>query len=256
MIMLKTAEEIDLMAQASKIVAAAHQVLQQEVRPGVTTLYLDELAETFIRDHGGVPAFKGYRNFPNTLCASVNHEVVHGIPSHRELKEGDIIGLDLGAIVQGFYGDGAVTVPVGPISDQVETLLKVTEEAMYKGIDQARVGRRLSDIGHTIQRHVEAHGFSVVRDFVGHGIGRQLHEDPQVPNYGRPGQGSRLQFGMVLAIEPMVNVGRPHVKVLDDQWTAVTQDGSPSAHFEHTIAIQPEGPPKILTAVKDRVSVH
>lgn len=256
MIMLKTAEEIDLMAQASKIVAAAHQVLQQEVRPGVTTLYLDELAETFIRDHGGIPAFKGYRNFPNTLCASVNHEVVHGIPSHRELKEGDIIGLDLGAIVQGFYGDGAVTVPVGPISDQVETLLKVTEEAMYKGIDQARVGHRLSDIGHTIQRHAEAYGFSVVRDFVGHGIGRQLHEDPQVPNYGRPGQGSRLQFGMVLAIEPMVNVGRPQVKVLDDQWTAVTQDGSLSAHFEHTIAIQPEGPPKILTAVKDQVSVH
>lgn len=256
MIMLKTAEEIDLMAQASEIVAAAHQVLQQEVRPGVTTLYLDELAETFIRDHGGIPAFKGYRNFPNTLCASVNHEVVHGIPSHRELKEGDIIGLDLGAIVQGFYGDGAVTVPVGPISDQVEILLKVTEEAMYKGIDQARVGHRLSDIGHAIQRHVEAHGFSVVRDFVGHGIGRQLHEDPQVPNYGRPGQGSRLQFGMVLAIEPMVNVGRPHVKVLEDQWTAVTQDGSLSAHFEHTIAIQPEGPPKILTTVKDRVSVH
>ena len=256
MIMLKTAEEIDLMAQASEIVAAAHQVLQQEVRPGVTTLYLDELAETFIRDHGGIPAFKGYRNFPNTLCASVNHEVVHGIPSHRELKEGDIIGLDLGAIVQGFYGDGAVTVPVGPISDQVEILLKVTEEAMYKGIDQARVGHRLSDIGHAIQRHVEAHGFSVVRDFVGHGIGRQLHEDPQVPNYGRPGQGSRLQFGMALAIEPMVNVGRPHVKVLEDQWTAVTQDGSLSAHFEHTIAIQPEGPPKILTTVKDRVSVH
>lgn len=256
MIMLKTAEEIDLMAQASMIVAAAHQVLQQEVRPGVTTLYLDELAETFIRDHGGIPAFKGYRNFPNTLCASVNHEVVHGIPSHRELKEGDIIGLDLGAIVQGFYGDGAVTVPVGPISDQVETLLTVTEEAMYKGIDRARVGHRLSDIGHTIQRHVEAHGFSVVRDFVGHGIGRQLHEDPQVPNYGRPGQGSRLQCGMVLAIEPMVNVGRPHVRVLKDQWTAVTQDGSLSAHFEHTIAIQPEGPPTILTAVEDRVSVH
>ena len=256
MIMLKTAEEIDLMAQASKIVAAAHQVLQREVRPGVTTLYLDELAETFIRDHGGIPAFKGYRNFPHTLCASVNHEVVHGIPSHRELKEGDIIGLDLGAIVQGFYGDGAVTVPVGPISGQVKILLKVTEEAMYKGIDQARVGHRLSDIGHTIQRHVEAHGFSVVRDFVGHGIGRQLHEDPQVPNYGRPGQGSRLQFGMVLAIEPMVNVGRPQVKVLEDQWTAVTQDGSLSAHFEHTIAIQPEGPPKILTTVKDHVSVH
>lgn len=255
MIMLKTEEEIALMAQASKIVAEAHQVLQQEVRPGVTTLYLDELAETFIRDHGGIPAFKGYRRFPNTLCASVNHEVVHGIPSNRELKEGDIVGLDLGAIVQGFYGDGAVTVPVGAVSGDVKTLLKVTEEAMQKGIDQARVGNRLSDIGHTIQSYVEAHGFSVVRDFVGHGIGRQLHEDPQVPNYGRPGQGSRLQFGMVLAIEPMVNVGGPQVKVLDDQWTAVTKDGSLSAHFEHTVAIQPEGPPTVLTAVKEQVSV-
>ncbi len=256
MIMLKTEEEIALMAQASKIVAEAHQALQQEVRPGVTTLYLDELAETFIRDHGGIPAFKGYRNFPNTLCASVNHEVVHGIPSNRELKEGDVVGLDLGAIVQGFYGDGAVTVPVGPISAHAEILLKVTEEAMHKGIDQARVGNRLSDIGHTIQCHVEAQGFSVVRDFVGHGIGRQLHEQPQVPNYGRPGQGSRLQFGMVLAIEPMVNVGGPQVNVLDDQWTAVTRDGSLSAHFEHTVAIEPEGPPTILTMVKERVGVN
>ncbi len=256
MIALKTEEEIALMAQASKIVAEAHQMLQQEVRPGVTTLDLDELAETFIRDHGGIPAFKGYRNFPNTLCASVNHEVVHGIPSNRELKEGDVLGLDLGAIFQGFYGDGAVTVPVGPISGRAETLLKVTEEAMHRGIDQARVGNRLSDIGHTIQCCVEAHGFSVVRDFVGHGIGRQLHEQPQVPNYGRPGHGVRLQFGMVLAIEPMVNVGGPQVKVLDDQWTAVTRDGSLSAHFEHTVAIQPEGPPTILTMVKERVGVN
>ena len=255
MIMLKTEEEIALMARASKIVAEAHQVLREEVRPGVTTLYLDDLAETFIRDHGGIPAFKGYRHFPNTLCASVNHEVVHGIPSSRELKEGDIVGLDLGAIVHGFYGDGAVTVPVGPVSDDVQTLLKVTEEALQKGIEQARVGNRLSDIGHTIQSYVEGNGFSVVRDFVGHGIGRQLHEDPQVPNYGRPGQGSRLQFGMVLAIEPMVNVGGPQVKVLDDQWTAVTKDGSLSAHFEHTVAIQPEGPPMILTTVQERVSV-
>ena len=255
MIMLKTEEEITLMARASKIVAEAHQVLREEVRPGVTTLYLDDLAETFIRDHGGIPAFKGYRNFPNTLCASVNHEVVHGIPSSRELKEGDIVGLDLGAIVHGFYGDGAVTVPVGPVSDDVQVLLKVTEEALQKGIEQARVGNRLSDIGHTIQSYVEGNGFSVVRDFVGHGIGRQLHEDPQVPNYGRPGQGSRLQFGMVLAIEPMVNVGGPQVKVLDDQWTAVTKDGSLSAHFEHTVAIQPEGPPTILTTVQEQVSV-
>ena len=256
MIMLKTQEEIMLMAQAAKLVAEAHQVLQQEVKPGVTTLHLDKIAETFIRDHGGIPAFKGYRDFPSTLCASVNQEVVHGIPSTRELHEGDIIGLDLGAIVHGFYGDGAVTVPVGSVASQVETLLKVTEEAMYQGIDQARVGNRLSDIGHTIQRHVESRGFSVVRDFVGHGIGRQLHEDPQVPNYGRPGHGSRLQFGMVLAIEPMVNVGAPQVQVLDDHWTAVTKDGSLSAHFEHTVAIQPVGPPKILTMGKERVSVN
>ena len=256
MIMLKTQEEILLMAHAAKLVAEAHQVLQQEVKPGVTTIHLDKIAETFIRDHGGIPAFKGYRDFPSTLCVSVNQEVVHGIPSTRVLHEGDIVGLDLGAIVHGFYGDGAVTVPVGSVASQVETLLKVTEEAMYQGIDQARVGNRLSDIGHTIQRHVESSGFSVVRDFVGHGIGRQLHEDPQVPNYGRPGHGSRLQFGMVLAIEPMVNVGGPQVEVLDDHWTAVTKDGSLSAHFEHTVAIQPVGPPKILTMGKERVSVH
>ncbi len=257
MIMLKTDEEIALMAQAAALVAEAHQVLQQEIKPGVTTLHLDKIAETFIRDRGGIPAFKGYRDFPSTLCASVNQEVVHGIPSNRVLQEGDIVGLDLGAVVHGFYGDGAVTVPVGPVTGQVDTLLKVTEEAMHRGIDQARAGNRLSDIGHTIQRYVESHGFSVVRDFVGHGIGRQLHEDPQVPNYGRPGQGSRLQCGMVLAIEPMVNVGGPQVRVLDDQWTAVTRDGSLSAHFEHTVAIQPVGPPKILTTtIQERVRVN
>ncbi len=256
MIMLKTEEEIALMAQAATLVAEAHQVLQQEVKPGVTTLHLDKIAETFIRDHGGIPAFKGYRDFPSTLCASVNQEVVHGIPSTRILHEGDIVGLDLGAIVHGFYGDGAVTVPVGSVASQVATLLQVTEEAMYRGIDQARAGNRLSDIGHTIQCHVESCGFSVVRDFVGHGIGRQLHEDPQVPNYGRPGHGSRLQCGMVLAIEPMVNVGGPQVRVLDDHWTAVTADGSLSAHFEHTVAIQPVGPPKILTMGKEQVSVN
>ncbi len=255
MIMLKTEEEIALMTRAAELVAETHQILRREVKPGVTTLQLDAIAETFIRDHGGIPAFKGYRDFPNTLCASVNHEVVHGIPSARVLREGDIIGLDLGAIVHGFYGDGAVTVPVGSVAPPIDTLLAATEEAMYQGIAQARVGNRLSDIGHAIQRHVEAHGFSVVRDFVGHGIGRHLHEDPQVPNYGRPGHGSRLQVGMVLAIEPMVNVGGPQVRVLDDHWTAVTRDGSLSAHFEHTVAIQPAGPPKILTMSKERVGV-
>jgi methionyl aminopeptidase len=194
-----------------------------------------------------VPAFKGYRSYPKTLCASVNDQVVHGIPSKRVLKEGDIIGLDLGAIVEGFYGDSAVTVPVGRIDPKSEELLRVTEEALYKGIEQAAVGNRLSDISHAVQRHVEAAGFSVVTEFVGHGIGRRLHEEPQVPNYGQPGQGPRLQVGMVLAIEPMVNVGGSEVRVLDDQWTAVTRDGSRSAHFEHTIAIQASGPPRILT---------
>jgi len=249
MIVLKTPEEVEMMAQASKIVAEAHQVLKKEVKPGITTLFLDRIAEEFIRSHGGVPAFKGYRNYPRTLCVAVNDEVVHGIPSKRVLQEGDIIGLDLGAIVQGFYGDGAVTVTVGSVPDQVSTLVRVTEEAMMKGIEKAVVGNRLSDISHAVQQHVEAYGFSVVRDFVGHGIGRELHEEPQVPNYGRPGQGPRLQVGMVLAIEPMVNAGGYHVRVLDDQWTAVTQDGSLSAHFEHTLAIQPSGPPRILTTL-------
>ncbi len=249
MIVLKTEEEVEWMAEASRIVAEAHEVLRNEVKPGVTTLELDKIAEEFIRDHGGIPAFKGYRNFPKTLCASINDEVVHGIPSTRALKEGNIIGLDLGAIIQGFYGDGAITVPVGSISAQLESLVNVTRQAMEKGIDQAIVGNRLSDISHAIQSHVEQHGFSVVRDFVGHGIGRQLHEEPQVPNYGRPGQGPRLQVGMVLAIEPMVNIGSCHVRVLEDQWTAVTKDGSFSAHFEHTIAIQAAGPARVLTTV-------
>lgn len=247
MIILKTSDEIEIMARASKLVAETLQALKQEVRPGVTTEDLDRIAEDFIRARGGIPAFKGYRNYPKTLCASVNEQVVHGIPSKRVLKEGDIIGLDLGAIVEGFYGDAAVTIPVGAIHPRVAELLRVTEAALYKGIEQAVVGNRLSDISHAVQRHAEAAGFSVVTDFVGHGIGRQLHEEPQVPNYGKPGQGPRLQVGMVLAIEPMVNVGTSGVRILDDQWTAVTSDGSLSAHFEHTIAIQASGPPRILT---------
>lgn len=249
MIILKTPEEVELMAMASKLVAEAQQVIVKEVKPGVTTLQLDKLAEAYIRDGGGVPAFKGYRNFPNTLCASVNDQVVHGIPSSRALQEGDIIGLDLGAIVKGFYGDAAVTIPVGPVPSHVAKLVQVTEESLTKGIERAVVGNRLSDISHAIQTHAETAGYSVVRDFVGHGIGRQLHEEPQVPNYGRPGQGPRLQAGMVLAIEPMVNMGGAEVRVLDDEWTAVTQDGSLSAHFEHTIAVQPSGPPRVLSAL-------
>ncbi|MBI3603789.1 MAG: type I methionyl aminopeptidase [Nitrospirae bacterium] len=247
MIILKTPEEIGIMAQASKIVAETLEGLKREIRPGVTTDELDRFAEDFIRARGGIPAFKGYRSYPKTLCVSVNDQVVHGIPSKRVLKEGDIVGLDLGAIVGGFYGDAAVTVPVGKVSPKVMELLRVTEESLYAGIAQAVVGNRLSDISHAVQRHAEAAGLSVVTDFVGHGIGRQLHEEPQVPNYGKPGQGPRLQVGMVLAIEPMVNMGDSGVRILDDQWTAVTKDGSLSAHFEHTIAIQASGPPKILT---------
>ena len=248
MIILKTLEEIELIAQASKIVAECHKVLIQEVKPGMTTLDLDALTETCIRDFGATPAFKGYRNYPKTLCASVNEQVVHGIPSKRVLKDGDIIGLDVGAIVEGFYGDGAVTVSVGDVRPPIQQLIQVTKESLSKGLEQARVGKRLSDISSAIQAHVEQYGFSVVRDFVGHGIGRQLHEEPQVPNYGKPGQGPRLKAGMALAIEPMVNMGEAGVKVLNDGWTAVTSDGSLSAHFEHTIAIEPSGPPRVLTA--------
>lgn len=247
MIILKTPEEIVLMAQASRVVAETLQILQKAVRPGITTDELDRIAEEEIRSRGAKPAFKGYRNYPKTLCASVNDQVVHGIPSKRVLKDGDIIGLDLGAIVGGFYGDSAVTVAVGQVPERIARLVQVTEEAMYLGIEQAVVGHRLSDVSHAVQRHVEAAGYSVVTEFVGHGIGRQLHEEPQVPNYGKPGQGPRLQVGMVLAIEPMVNMGGAAVKVLDDRWTAVTVDGSLSAHFEHTIAIEPSGPARVLS---------
>ncbi len=248
MIILKTLEEVEFISRASQIVAECQKVLIRELKPGMTTLDLDALTETFIRDHGGAPAFKGYRNYPNSLCASLNEEVVHGIPSKRVLKDGDIIGLDVGAIVEGFYGDGAVTVSVGEVKPSIRQLIQVTQEALCKGLEQAVVGKRLSDISSAIQAHIEQHGFSVVRDFVGHGIGRQLHEEPQVPNYGKPGQGPRLKSGMALAIEPMVNMGGAGVKVLDDGWTAVTSDGSLSAHFEHTIAIEPAGPPRVLTA--------
>lgn len=247
MIILKTPDEIAVMAKASRVVAEVLEVLKKAVKPGVTTDELDRLAESEIRSRGAIPAFKGYRSYPKTLCASVNEQVVHGIPSKRVLKEGDIIGLDLGAIVGGFYGDSAVTVAVGQIDERTADLVRVTQESLALAIEQAVVGNRLSDISHAVQRHVEEAGYSVVTEFVGHGIGRQLHEEPQVPNYGRPGQGPRLQPGMVLAIEPMVNMGGASVRVLEDRWTAVTADGSLSAHFEHTIAIQPSGPAVVLS---------
>lgn len=250
MIILKTPAEIAVMAEASRVVAEALAIVRKAVCLGISTEELDRIAEEAIRGRGAIPAFKGYRNFPKTLCASVNEQVVHGIPSKRKLKEGDIIGLDLGAIVGGFYGDSAVTVAVGRIPEATAKLIQVTEEALYLGIKQAVVGNRLTDISNAVQQHIESSGFSVVTEFVGHGIGRQLHEEPQVPNYGKPGQGPRLQPGMVLAIEPMVNMGRSAVRVLQDRWTAVTVDGSLSAHFEHTIAIQPSGPPRVLSQLE------
>jgi len=222
--------------------------LREMVRPGISTLLLDEYAEKAIRAAGAKPAFKGYRGYPRTLCTSLNDQVIHGIPAKDvALKAGDILSIDVGAIVDGFYGDAAVTVPVGKISEAAERLIRVTEEALAAGIHEARPGNRLYDISAAIQEHVEANGYSVVREFVGHGIGRSLHEDPQVPNFGERGRGIRLQPGMVLAIEPMVNVGGSKTVVTEDQWTAVTADGSLSAHCEHTIAIQEEGP-LILTA--------
>lgn len=242
MIVLKSASEIAKMSLAGQIVAAALDELKRLVKPGVSTRELDMFAEAFIIKREAKPAFKGYRNFPASLCTSINEQVVHGIPSDRVLLEGDIIGLDLGAIVDGYYGDAAVTVPVGRIDPKVEQLLKVTEEALYRGIEQVRCGNRLSDISHAVQSYVEAAGFSVVRDFVGHGIGRELHEEPQIPNLGKPGQGPRLKAGMVLAIEPMVNMGGSEVRILSDNWTAVTQDGSLSAHFEHTVVVTEDGP--------------
>ena len=250
MIILKTPAEIAVMAEASRVVAEALAIVRKAVCFGISTEELDRIAEEAIRVRGAIPAFKGYRNFPKTLCASVNEQVVHGIPSKRKLKEGDIIGLDLGAIVGGFYGDSAVTVAVGRVPEATARLVQVTEEALYLGIKQAVVGNRLTDISNAVQQHVESAGFSVVTEFVGHGIGRQLHEEPQVPNYGKSGQGPRLQPGMVLAIEPMVNIGRSAVRVLEDRWTAVTVDGSLSAHFEHTVAIQPSGPPRVLSQLE------
>ena len=242
MIVTKSPPEIQKMRSANSLVAEILTELRSVVQPGVTTLDLDTLAEDRVRAAGAVPAFKGYHGFPSTLCTSINDEVVHGIPSSRALQSGDVVSIDLGVVIDGFYGDSAVTVPVGSISAEAEMLLEVTQEALNRSISKAQPGGYVSDLGHAVQQYVEAHGYSVVREFVGHGIGTNLHEDPQVPNYGVPGQGARLTDGMVLAIEPMVNVGGAAVKVLDDGWTAVTKDGSLSAHFEHTVAITSDGP--------------
>ena len=236
------------MREAGRLVGEVLTELTARVKPGVTTAELDELAEARIRKAGATPAFKGYHGYPATICASINEEVIHGIPSGRRvLNEGDVISIDVGASLDGYFGDSAVTLAVGKVSEEAATLLRVTEESLFKAIERVRPGGRISDIGHAVQAHVEAYGFSVVREFVGHGIGQRMHEEPQVPNYGEPGRGPRLAEGMVLAIEPMVNAGKPAVKVLGDGWTAVTRDRSLSAHFEHTVAVTTNGP-WILTA--------
>ena len=248
MIICRSATELDRMREAGRLVGAVLAELAANVGPGITTFELDRIAEKRITAAGAVPAFKGYRGYPATICASINDEIIHGIPSPRRvLREGDIVSIDVGASLGGYFGDSAITLPVGRVSDAASRLLRVTEEALYRAIERARPGARVSDISHAVQRHVEAQGFSVVREFVGHGIGERMHEEPQVPNYGEPGHGPRLSEGMVLAIEPMVNAGKPAVKVLPDGWTAVTRDRSLSAHFEHTVAVT-AGEPWILTA--------
>ena len=243
MILIKTPQELQLLRESNRLVAEALVELKKLVAAGITTEELDRFAENFIRRRGGQPAFKGYRGYPASLCVSVNEEIVHGIPSKKKLRDGDIVSLDLGVLMNGFYGDAAVTVPVGSIDPRVQKLLQVTEDSLYRGIEQAKVGHRLLDISRAIQTTVESSGFSVVRDFVGHGIGRNLHEDPQIPNFYSPAaHNPRLQEGMVFALEPMVNEGTHRMKILSDDWTAVTADSKLSAHFEHTIAITGSGP--------------
>jgi methionyl aminopeptidase len=242
MVYLRNRNEIEAIRAAAQLVGRTLKMLGAEIRPGVSTADLDRLAESFIRDHGGTPAFKGYRGFPASICPSVNEEVVHAIPGRYALREGDIIGIDVGVEKGGYYGDAAQTFAVGEVSEEARRLLQVTEQALKNGIDRARSGNRVGDISSAVQQEAERHGYSVVRTLVGHGIGRQMHEEPQVPNFGTPDRGPRLMVGQVLAIEPMVNVGGPDVVIQPDGWTVVTKDGSLSAHFEHTVAIGPNGP--------------
>lgn len=245
-IIIKSQREIEQLKRSNVIVAEVLQELKGMIIPGRTTQELDRVAEAIILSKGGVPAFKGYRNYPATICVSINEEVVHGIPGPRKLREGDIVSIDVGVNLNGYFGDAAITVPVGEVDQGAKRLLEVTERALYIGIEMARVGNRLFDISHAIQKWVEGKGFSVVREFVGHGIGKNLHEEPQIPNFGSPGQGPRLEKGMVFALEPMVNEGTFEVKILSDGWTVVTADGKRSAHFEHTIAIT-DGQAEILS---------
>jgi methionyl aminopeptidase len=246
MIIGKSKKELDKMRRAGELVGSVREVLVGMVKPGITTLELDAAAEKMIRDAGAYPTFLGYHGFPYSICASVNEQVVHGFPSEYVLRESDIISLDLGATLDGFVGDSAVTVPVGEISEELEQLLKVTRECLDKGIEQCVAGKHVGDIGHAVQKHAERFGYGIVRDYCGHGIGRNMHEAPQIVNYGRPGTKEKIRAGYVFALEPMINMGTHETRVLDDKWTVVTLDDMPSAHFEHTVAITEEGP-EVLT---------
>lgn len=237
MIYLKTKEEIELLRESNMLVAKTHGEIAKWIGPGVTTLKLDKIAEEFIRDHGGEPAFLNYQGFPNSLCMSVNEQVVHGIPNNKSLEDGDIVSVDCGVLLNGYYGDSAYTYGVGNISSDAEGLMKVTKESLYKGIEQAVEGKRIGDIGYAVQTHAEGYGYSVVREMVGHGVGKNLHESPEIPNYGRRGNGVKLKEGMVIAIEPMINLGRRHIVQEADGWTIRTRDHKVSAHFEHTLAV-------------------
>lgn len=248
MIILKTRREIEIMKKAGRLVAQSHELVRKNIKPGVTTKELDLLVEDFLRSQNAIPTFKGYNGFPFSICASVNEEVVHGFPSERKLQNGDIISVDIGATFEGYVGDSAKTFIVGEADEEKKHLVEATRQSFYEGIKFAKLSYRLSDISHAIQQYAESQGLSVVRDYVGHGIGKKMHESPQVPNFGKPNKGPRLQEGMVLAIEPMINAGLYNVKVLEDGWTVVTVDGKPSAHYEHTIAIT-DGEPELLTIV-------
>jgi methionyl aminopeptidase len=262
MVHYKNAEEIELMRQSALMVSRTHAEVAAVIRPGITTAAMDKLAETYIRDNGGVPAFKGYRGFPATLCISINDEVVHGIPGNREIKDGDVVSVDCGVCKDKYFGDAAYTYAIGDVQEDSLKLLRITEEALYKGIEKAMAGNRMGDIGFAIQEHTELkNGLGVVRDLIGHGIGRSLHESPDVPNYGRRGQGMLLKEGLVIAIEPMINLGTHKVKQLNDGWTIATADGKPSAHFEHTVAIM-KGKADILSdhsiieeAIKNNIEI-
>src|SRR5678816_3453499 len=255
MIIGKSKKELEKMRAAGRLVGQVREHLRSMAQPGITTLEIDRVAEKMIRDAGALPTFKGYNGFPYSICASVNEQIVHGFPSTYQLKEGDIFSLDCGVTLEGFVGDTATTVPVGKVSEAWLKLVRVTEECLERAIQQCRAGNHLGDIGWAVQQHAEANGYSVVRDYVGHGIGRRMHEDPQIPNYGKPGRGPKIKAGYVFAVEPMINLGTHFTKVLADGWTVVTLDGQPSAHAEHTIAITEDGP-EVLTMVSSSASLE